>query len=40
MDGRALKVLFEGYQIKIADLFNGSSIAGFQKGMEFVQPSG
>ena len=40
MDGRAVKVGYEGDQIKICDLFNGSYIADFQKGLEFVCPGG
>ena len=40
MDGRAVKVGYEGDQIKIGDLFNGSYIADFQKGLEFIQAGG
>ena len=38
MDGRVIEVGYEGDQIKIADLFTGSYIADFQKGLEFVCP--
>ena len=40
MDGRAVKVGDEGNQIKVADVFNGSYIADFNKGFKFVQPGG
>jgi len=33
MDGRAVKVGYKGDQIKIGDLFNGSYLVDFQKGL-------